>query len=352
MLSPHDSKVSKVGIHLRELTMARRSSARLAPLSPRTPLSALGALVAAGALLTVSACSSNATGSGGGGSSSSSGGGGSSTAASAIPSESPDTALTSMVPSALKSAGAIRIATDASYAPNEFKDSGGNIVGMDVDLGTAIAQKLGLKAQFQNATFDGIIGGVLARKYDISLSSFTITAAREKQVDMVSYFTAGMQFAVKAGNPSKIPASGYPTNVCGFKTSVQTGTTEADDISGHINPACTKAGKKPIPNGGDKFDQQTDATTSLASGRDDVMYADSPVVAYAVTQSHGQVQALGGVYASQPYGVVIPKGGRLPQAVQGAIKDLMADGTYKKILAKWHVDSGAIATSAVNPAAQ
>jgi polar amino acid transport system substrate-binding protein len=322
--------------------MARRSSARL------VPFSALGALAAAGTLLVATGCSSSS----GGASSGSSGSGGSSAAASAVPSASPDSALAGMVPAALKSAGTIRIATDASYAPNEFKDANGKIVGMDVDLGTAIAQKLGLKAQFQNATFDGIIGGVLAKKYDISLSSFTVTAAREKQVDMVSYFTAGMQFAVKAGNPSKIPTGGYPTNVCGTKTSVQTGTTEADDISGHIDPACTKAGKKPVPNQGDKFDQQTDATTALVSGRDDLMYADSPVVEYAVAQTNGQLQTLGGVYATAPYGVVVPKGSQLSKAIQGAVKDLMADGTYKKILTKWHVGSGAIAASAVDPAAQ
>src|SRR5262249_22702055 len=127
-------------------------------------------------------------------------------------------------------------------------------------------------------------------------------------------------------------------------------TTEADQIKNVINPACVKAGKPPVPNDGDKFDLQTDVTQALVAGRDQVMLADSPVVDYAVQQTNGQLQKLGSVTDTAPYGVVVTKGSSLAPAVQGAIKELMADGTYQSILEKWGVQAGAINTSVINSA--
>ncbi|MDH6575618.1 ABC transporter substrate-binding protein [Kitasatospora sp. MAP5-34] len=257
-----------------------------------------------------------------------------------------DPSLASLVPADVKSGGKLIVATDASYAPNEFKDASGNIVGMDVDLAKAIAQKLGLTAEVQDAKFDSIIPGITAKKYNMSMSSFTDTKDREATVDMVTYFSAGTSTAVKAGNPDKIDA----TDLCGKKVAVQTGTTQADTIKSTINPACTKAGKPTVPNDGDKFDLQTDVTTALISGRDQVMLADSPVIDYAVKQTNGQLQKIGSVTDTAPYGVVLPKGTDLTKAVQGAITALMADGTYKAILEQWGVQAGAVDKSVVDGA--
>ncbi|MFC1412100.1 ABC transporter substrate-binding protein [Streptacidiphilus sp. N1-12] len=252
----------------------------------------------------------------------------------------PDSALVALVPADLKAKGTLTVATDSTYAPDEFKDASGKVVGMDVDMGNAILAKLGLKADWQSAGFDSIIVGVAAKKYDMSLSSFTDTKAREQQIDMVQYFTAGEAVAVLTGNPDKIGATA--ADLCGIKVAVQTGTTEADEIKNTINPACLKAGKKIIPNGGDKFEAQTDATTALASKRDQAMMADSPVIDYAVKQSNGALQKLGDNYNNAPYGIVVPKGSGLATAIQGAIKDLIKDGTYAQILSKWGVSSGAL----------
>ncbi|TWF97953.1 ABC transporter substrate-binding protein [Kitasatospora viridis] len=301
----------------------------------RIRLAALAAALTATAALTA-----------GCGSSGSSGGTGAKPGASAIPAPSAVASLAALVPADVKAGGKLVVATDASYAPNEFKDAGGNIVGMDVDLAKAIAQTLGLTADVQNATFDSIIPGMTAKKYQMSLSSFTDTKDREASVDMVTYFSAGTGTAVKKGNPSKVD----PTDLCGKKVAVQTGTTQADEIKNTLNPACQKAGKPTIPNDGDKFDLQTDVTTALVSGRDDAMLADSPVVDYAVQQTGGQLQTLGDVTDTAPYGVVLPKGTDLTKAVQGAVQALMADGTYQAILTKWGVQAGAVTTSTIDGA--
>ncbi|MEV7771508.1 ABC transporter substrate-binding protein [Kitasatospora sp. NPDC086791] len=263
-----------------------------------------------------------------------------------VPAVTADPALAALVPADVKSAGKVVVATDASYAPNEFKDDKSAIVGMDVDMANAIAKKLGLTADVQNATFDAIIPGIAGNKYTMSLSSFTDTKEREASVDMVTYFSAGTSAAVKKGNPDKID----PNDLCGKKVAVQTGTTQAKEITDTINPACVKAGKPPVPNDGDKFDLQTDVTQALVSGRDQVMLADSPVVDYAIKQTNGQLEKVGTVTDTAPYGVVLQKDSPLSKAVQGAVQSLMADGTYKAILEKWGVQAGAIDTSVVNGA--
>ncbi|MER6303792.1 ABC transporter substrate-binding protein [Kitasatospora sp. NPDC001539] len=272
--------------------------------------------------------------------------GGGVNASATVPAVTADPSLAAAVPADIKAAGKIVVATDASYAPNEFKDEKGTIIGMDVDLANAIAKKLGLTADVQNATFDAIIPGITGNKYTMSMSSFTDTTEREASVDMVTYFSAGTGAAVKKGNPDKID----PKDLCGKKVAVQTGTTQASEIKDTINPACVKAGKPTVPNDGDKFDLQTDVTQALVSGRDQVMLADSPVVDYAIKQTNGQLEKVGDVTDTAPYGVVLAKGSPLSQAVQGAIQSLMADGTYKSILEKWGVQAGAIDKSVVNGA--
>ncbi|MEV4556043.1 ABC transporter substrate-binding protein [Kitasatospora sp. NPDC049285] len=302
----------------------------------RSRLVAAGAVLAAGSLL-LTACSS---------SSSSSGSTGSAGSTASVKSASADPSLAALVPADVKSSGKLVVAADASYAPNEFKDDKGAIVGMDVDLAVAIAQKLGLTADVQNADFTSIIPGIASKKYQLGMSSFTDTKEREQTVDMVTYFTAGSAAAVKKGNPDKID----PKDLCGKKVAVQTGTTQADEIKDVRNPDCVKAGKPTIPNDGDKFTLQTDVTGALVAGRDQVMLADSPVVDYAIKQTNGQLEKVGDTYDSAPYGIVVAKGSDLTKAVQGAVTALIADGTYKSILDKWGVSAGAVTTSEINAA--
>src|SRR5690606_35296401 len=113
-----------------------------------------------------------------------------------------DESLADLVPQEIRDKGTLVIGTDASYAPNElFDEDGETIVGMDVDLFDAVAAKLGLETEWQNAAFDTIIVGVTGGKYDVGVSSFTINEERKQQVNMISYFNAGTQWAAQSGNP-------------------------------------------------------------------------------------------------------------------------------------------------------
>src|SRR5690349_8602812 len=96
-------------------------------------------------------------------------------------SASADTSLADKVPADIKTAGKLVIGTDSTYAPSEFLDADGKtVIGFDVDLFNAVAQKLGLTTEWQSATFDSIIPGVTSKKYSVGVSSFTINKDRLK----------------------------------------------------------------------------------------------------------------------------------------------------------------------------
>lgn len=255
-----------------------------------------------------------------------------------------DAALAAKVPEAIKSDGKITVGTDASYAPNEFLDADGKTVkGFEVDLFDAVAAKLGLTVDWQPSTFDTIIPGVTSGKYEIGVSSFTINADRLKQVNMVSYFSAGTQWATKSGNPDGVDTD----NACGKAIAVQKGTVQVDDLTDR-SKKCTDAGKPAITI--DQYQGQDQATASVVSGKDAAMLADSPVGAYAVKQTSGQLELLGDIYDSAPYGLVVAKDQTdFADAVQGAVAAVIADGSYAAALKTWGVEQGAITDPAVNP---
>jgi polar amino acid transport system substrate-binding protein len=273
-----------------------------------------------------------------------SGGGGSTeTTAGAAPAV--DEALAAKVPDAIKSDGKLVIGTDSSYPPNEFLDTDGKtVIGWDVDLFNAIAAKLGLKTEWQSAVFDAIIPGIDSGKYEMGVSSFFITDERKKQADMVSYYNVGTQWLTKTGNPNGI----QPDAACGKKVAVQTNTAQDTDDLAKRQEKCKSEGKPAITI--DRYQRQDQATASVVSGKDDATLADSPVMAYAVKQTNGQLELLGDAYDTYFYGSVIKQGqAEFAQAVADAVKALIADGTYKTILDKWGVQAGAIDSPAVNP---
>lgn len=263
-----------------------------------------------------------------------------STTSAAPASNGANAAVAKLVPAALKSKGTITVAADASYAPNEFIGPDGHtVVGMDADLSKALAQVMGLKANVVNATFDTIIPGLAAGKYDMGASSFTDTKEREKTVDFVDYFIAGESFITKASGGATI--SGI-SDICGKAVAVEKGTTEETD-AGTQSKKCTSAGKPAVKVL--SFADQNAANLALSSGRADLGFLDSPIAEYQVKQSNGQFKLVGAAYANAPYGLALPKGSSAP-AVLAALKVLMQNGTYSSILTHWGLTSGAI------PAAQ
>jgi polar amino acid transport system substrate-binding protein len=300
-------------------------------------LRSLRKLLAIAALLVVAACGSTTSGS-------------SSPSPSGI---SKVDSIAAEVPSDVKAKGALQIATDATYAPNEaINPDTGAIVGWDIDFGNAIAAVMGIRFAWNNADFTTIIPD-LGTRYDLGIASFSPTATREKTVDFVTYYQAGEQWFVKTGGPQ---ISG-PADMCGQTVTVETGTVEESDaygfmgknpdgskISGDANN-CAKAGKPDITV--HSFTKQTDSNADLLSGHSTIAWADQPVSDYQVKLSNGQLTLSGKACSIAPYGIAIPKGSPLEQALTDAIKYLIDHGYYETILKNWNVQDGAIQSSAV-----
>ena len=265
----------------------------------------------------------------------------STTAAASSPSAGANAAVAALVPSALKSKGTLTVAEDASYAPDEFIGPDGHtVVGMDADLAKALAAVMGLKANVVNATFATIIPGLTAGRFDMGASSFSDTPAREKSVNFVDYASVGESFYTKATGGTSI---GSIADICGKTVSVESGTTEEADAKTQSSK-CTKAGKPAVTVL--VFNTQTEANLAVSSGRAALGFADTPVAGYQVKQSGGQFKIVGVPYATGPYGLAIPKGG-LDKAVLAALQQLVNNGTYKSILAKWGLSGIAISPSLI-----
>jgi serine/threonine-protein kinase pknD len=183
----------------------------------------------------------------------------------------------------------------------------------------------------------------LGTKFDVGLSSFTITSEREQQVNMISYLNVGSAWGVAQGNPKNFD----PSNPCGMTIAVQTGTaqeTYADDLSNQ----CVADGKEKItvmPH-----ELQTDIATKLISGQYDATLADSTVIGYTSAQSGGKIVQLGDTFESAPQGVAVSKDdAALTEAVQQAMQYLMDNGYLTDILATYGADSAALTTAELNP---
>jgi polar amino acid transport system substrate-binding protein len=276
---------------------------------------------------------------------------------SAGPSPTKDATIAAEVPADIAAKGTLVVASDPTYAPNEFIGPDNvTITGWDVDLGHAIGAVLGLEFDFRKATFDTIIPGLQSGRYDIGMSSFTDNTEREMVVDFVTYYTAGTSFYVKASGGPEINTL---DDLCGHTVSAERGTTQADDAVAQ-DKKCKDAGKPGV-----KilvFPDYNGANLAINSGRADVGFADSPVAAYQVQLSSGSLKLTGDPYGVAPYGIAIPRPegsapGTAPMAkpILDALNKLIADGVYAQILKKWGVYGpgvgfGAITTPVINGA--
>jgi len=293
------------------------------------------AVVAVAGALTLSGCAkSSETGSG------------TTTGAAAMPS----TAVTAQkvdeiaatLPEDIRNSGTLIVGVNLPYAPNEYKDADGKIVGFDVDLMNAVAATLGLTPDYREADFAKIIPSIDGGTYNVGMSSFTDTKERQKSVDFVDYFSAGILWAQRPGSDID------PNNACGKKVAVQATTTEETDELPAKSKKCVEAGKPEIQIV--KFDGQDAATNAVVLGQVDAMSADSPVTAYAIKQSNGKLEAAGAIADAAPYGWPVKKGSPLAQSLVKALEHLIETGDYKTIAANWGAESGMINKPVINGA--
>ncbi len=240
-------------------------------------------------------------------------------------------AATAAAAPARHSASTLTFCTDATYPPEEYYQ-GSKIVGSDIDIGTAVAKRIGMTAKFQNTGFDGIIAALLAKKCDAIISGMNDTPARRKQIAFVDYISVGQSLMVKKGNPKGIKSL---ADLSGKTVSVEVGTTNKDFLD-----ATNKKLKKKMDIVA--FPKDTDAANALKTGKVDAYFGDSPVVAYYI-QKDPSFAFAGSPINPIPVGIAMQKKNtELKAAVQKAVTRLYANGQMKTILAKWHMSAFAL----------
>ncbi|MHA6694333.1 ABC transporter substrate-binding protein [Homoserinimonas sp. A520] len=253
-----------------------------------------------------------------------------------------DEAAAALLPAEVAESGILRIGTSPNYAPNEYKDDAGEPIGWGIEMVDAIAAKLGLTAEISIAKFDNIIPRIVGGQLDLGESSFTDNAEREKQVDFVNYYTAGIQWASALGNDVD------PNNACGLKVAVQATTYQHTVELPAKSAACVAAGNEAIilmP-----YDTQDTAANAVAVGQADAFSADSPVTLYAISRLKDKLQVAGETFEVSPYGFAVQKDSGMAEAVQAALQSMVDDGSYLELLKAWGVESGGLESITINAA--
>ena len=232
----------------------------------------------------------------------------------------------------------------SQFAPLSFQDGRGELTGLDYDLAVAIGKKLGVKVNTEASSFENELLGVEGGKYDWT-GAAAITAERLQKFDMTSYLTTGDALVV----PSKSPDIGDKlTDLCGMSIGMLTGDRLVAVLK-EGSADCRAAGRPAIDV--KTYPSISDAQLATKSGNLDAWYTGKIYAAYTMDQSPGVWKVTGPQPRSRVVsGIITRKGSGMAQALAKAINELIADGTYQKIFAKWGLAKQGVKVSEANPA--
>ena len=225
-------------------------------------------------------------------------------------------------------AGAARVyvvGTDAAYAPFESQNEKGEIVGFDIDIVSAIAQKAGIAVKFVNTPWEGIFNALAQGDRDLLVSSITITDERRQTMDFSDpYFDANQLIAVKADSTVARFDDLKP-----LKVGVQTGTT-GDEAVGKLQGKTSTNIRR--------FESTPLALKELESGGVDAVVADNGVVVnYVVNNAGNKFKTVSDpAFVPEQYGIAVKKGNAaLLARLNKGLAEIKADGTYQRIVTQY-----------------
>lgn len=239
----------------------------------------------------------------------------------------------------------LTIAVVPNYPPFEFKDPATDeLTGFDIDLGQALTAKMGVKLKWEETSFDQMLSALATHRVDIILSGMTDLPTRRDKVDFLDYIQTGPQFYTLKARSGDFPSMDA---LCGKRVGASRRTSWPDDIKGWSADHCVKAGKPEIVVVG--TDGSNDARLQLRQGRLDAGVQGGETLPYQNTIEKGAYFPIGQPFLAQYTAMGMAKGGGpLNDAVTKAFGQLIADGTYTKILTKWGLQDHKVAKVIVN----
>ena len=215
---------------------------------------------------------------------------------------------------------ALRVATDATFPPMQFVENG-KITGFDVELVEALGKVMGRPVEWTQIDFKGLIPGLISRRYDMAVSAIYITDERRKVVDFAdSYYAGGLVAMVKPGNP----AIRSLKDLEGKRVSVQVGTKSVSYLKEHY-PTVQLV----------EVEKNDQMFNLVAIGRADAAVTGLPA-AYQYARTRGDLEVLPEQLTTEAYGMAVRKDTpELTAALNKALAQIKADGTYDAIVKKW-----------------
>lgn len=221
--------------------------------------------------------------------------------------------------------GKLLVAVDTTYPPMEFEMNDGKVVGFDVDLARELAKRLNLEAEFVVMGWDGILAGLQSKRYDVIISSMSVTAERQKQVDFVEYVKMGQVFVVR----KKDAAVTSEKELKGKIIAVQADTTSFEAVENFKKQGVAIKDVK-------AFKAATDTFSALKSMQADVIVIDEPVGRYYAAKDSKTFVVSGMALAPEPMGVAVRKDAAdLKLALEQAMEKIKKDGTLSKLSKNW-----------------
>lgn len=258
-----------------------------------------------------------------------------------------DPDLVAALPREIAQAQTVNIGSNIQSAPNNFYAADGTTpIGYEVDLAKAIGAKLGVEMSYQDMAFGSLITSLQSGRIDMTMAAMNDTAERQQQIDFVDYFSSGITIMVQSGNPEGITGA---ESLCGKNIAVVQGTSH-QAFANRQSEECVQAGEAAINVSATDSDSQNQ--NQLRTGRVAAILNDLPSAVYiSRTAAGGNAFEVvpGEPIDGGPYGIGFAKEStQLRDAVNQALGELMADGTYTTILESWGVEDGALTEPAIN----
>ncbi|MFF7710332.1 transporter substrate-binding domain-containing protein [Pseudomonas sp. NPDC007930] len=227
--------------------------------------------------------------------------------------------------------GTLTYGTAATFAPFEFQ-ANGKLTGFDIDLIAALSEKLALKPTPMNMEFQGLIPALQGKRLDVINSAMYINPQRASQVDFVPYLRIGNQVVVAKDNPAGI--TGRDNSLCGKTIAVTLGGIE-ETYARQDDERCKAEGLAAVKV--QTLPTAQASVLSLRQGRADAFFDSTPGVVQLMAEVPGVFKTVGPEFeSSTQIGLAVAKGNSATHAaIEAALKEIVADGTYQKLIDTW-----------------
>ncbi|WP_246787055.1 ABC transporter substrate-binding protein [Aminobacter sp. MDW-2] len=237
----------------------------------------------------------------------------------------------------VKDTGKLIIANTLEYAPFEFIDENGKQVGINIELAQETAKLLGAELEVTRIPFPSMVPGLAAGRFKVAWETFAATDERLKQVDFVMFIKSGIVASTTADKVSQFQGE---NNLCGKRVGVIGGAV-SDFIADRLSAECKEKGLPEIAKS--IFPEGKDIIQAALSDRIDARLDDATASGYFEVTSKGQMVVVPGLYDVAPLGIAIPKGDKeTADMLAAGVNELIKNGTYKTIMAKYGMTSAMI----------